>query len=260
MAHGLYVHYTINGSFLFLAMAGFFLMTIIYGTNDIYCKNSDTMISSEEKAPWFFYLAVFILNLFICSRVFVMVNFLVSMTVESDIHLSKQSANILTFTLLASAACSRFGSGIISKAIALEWLVLVQVTVGTFLCVILAVFGLSSVIVLWIFTLLHNLFLGGLRSTILSLINSRLELTGFLVAAADAGLASGKLTSSWIGGAVLDKSRPQILLYIWLGIQISVAILGYTMVAFLWGKPVRFQTLANDESKPDSKAENEESK
>ena len=164
-----------------------------------------------------------------------MVNFLVSMTVESDIHLSKQSANILTFTLLASDACSRFGSGIISKAIPLEWLVLVQITVGTFLCVILAVFGLSSVIVLWTFTLLHNIFLGGLRSTILSLINSRLELTGFLVAAADAGLASGKLTSSWIGGAVLDKSRPQILLYMWLGIQVSVAILGYTMVVFLWG-------------------------
>ena len=50
----LYVPYTINGSFLCLAMAGFLLMTIIYGTNDIYCKNSDKMISSEEKPRWFF--------------------------------------------------------------------------------------------------------------------------------------------------------------------------------------------------------------
>ena len=250
----LYVPYTINGSFLLLAMAGFLLMTIIYGTNNIYCENSNKIISSEEKPPWFFYMAVFTLNLFLSSRVFVMVNFLVSMTVESDIQLSKQCANILTFTLLASDACSRFGSGIISKAIALEWIVLVQITVGTFLCVMLAVFGLSSVIVLWIFTPLHNIFLGGLRSTLLSLINSRLVLTGFLMATADAGLASGKLSSSWIGGAVLDKSRPQILLYIWLGLQISVAILGYIMVAFLWGRSVRFQTLANDDSKSDSKA------
>ena len=246
----LYIPYTINGSMLFITMVGFSVVFVFLGQG-ILCKektDKDIMKPNEQSLKWrhFMFVLIFFFALFVSVRALLLGNFLFSLTVESDLHLSKLSANILTVVLITSDAFSQFFSGIISRYITLRRIIVIQMTFGTLACIILSCYGLASLIVLWIFTPLHDLILGGLRTTMISLVNSRFEVTGFLMATVDSGMACGKLASTWIGAAVLDRYNSQILMYIWLGFQLIITLTGGLLLAYLWNKPLRF--LPRDES------------
>ena len=249
----LYIPYSINGSMLFITMVGFFVVFVFQG-KDICKEKKDKGITEPNKQSlkwrYFMFVLIFFFTLFVSVRALLLGNFLFSLTVESDLHLSKLSANILTVVLITSDAFSQFFSGIISRYITLRRIILLQMTFGTLACIILSFYGLSSLIVLWIFTPLHDLILGALRTTMISLVNSRFEVTGFLMATVDSGMACGKLASTWIGAAVLDRYNSHILLYIWLGFQLIITLTGGLLLAYLWKKPLRF--LPADESDEES--------
>ena len=245
----LYIPYTINGSMLFITMVGFILVFVFQG-KDICKEKKDKGIKEPNKQSlkwrYFMYILIFFFALFVSVRALLLGSFLFSLTVESDLHSSKLSANILTVILITSDAFSQFFSGIISRYVTLRRIIVLQMTFGTLACIILSCYGLTSLIVLWTFTPLHDLILGGLRTTMISLVNSRFEVTGFLMATVDSGMACGKLASTWIGAAVLDRYNSQILMYIWLGFQLVITLTGGLLLAYLWKKPLRF--LPRDES------------